>query len=32
MNHTFVFEPITLKFGKVTNLWMLFQILINVFN
>ena len=30
--HTFVFKPITIKFGKFTNFWMLFQMTCPIFN
>ena len=30
--HAFVFKPITIKFGKFTNFWMLFQMTCPIFN
>ena len=30
--HAFAFKPITIKFGKFTNFWMLFQMTCSIFN
>ncbi len=32
VNYTFAFKPITIKFGKFTNFWMLFQMTCPIFN